>query len=260
MFVKLFPQSSRDIKFIPATGCSEIERINRAVLAILESNLGWCRFFLVRDRDYMTSAMRTNVQARAGKAVIILERHELENYLLDFDLISKTLAELFDLRRNPVQVEEELLTIAKSMAGDVLRDMLAFRLNMLFRPEDFSVPRLFKGEIDYDVASGWSQRISDLQTALESKADGVVNELRSRVGNHNFTALFNECRTELEVALKGKTWMYLFPGKELLDNYCKHLQLSKPPVLHNAIIKEMSTDRQRIPEELNQLITMALAD
>ena len=58
MFVKLFRQSSRDIKFIPATGCSEIERINRAVLAILESNLAWCRFFLVRDRDYMTSTMK----------------------------------------------------------------------------------------------------------------------------------------------------------------------------------------------------------
>lgn len=127
MFVKLFPQAARDIKFIPATGCSQIERINRAVLAILESNLGWCRFFLVRDRDYMTEAMVEAIRERAGSSVIVLSRHELENYLLDFDLISGTLGELFDVCRTCTQVEQDLLDIATNMAGDVLREMVAFR-------------------------------------------------------------------------------------------------------------------------------------
>ena len=260
MFTRLFPECARDIKFIPAAGCSEIERINRAVLAILESNLGWCRFLLVRDRDYMTDEMLSNTRKRAGRSVIILSRHELENYLLDFELISTTLGELFDVDRNAVTVEQELLGVARGMAGDVVRDMVAFRLNLLFRPEDFAMPALFKGAIGVDAQNAWDPRLSELQQAMEGKAATVVGEMRTRVDGHSFGLLFDNCRTEVELALRSNNWKNLFPGKELLDQYCKTLSISKPPVLHNAIIKEMATKRARIPEEINDIIKMALAE
>ncbi|MEX0776108.1 MAG: AAA family ATPase [Phycisphaeraceae bacterium] len=261
MFARLFPQSSRDIKFIPATGCSEIERINRAVLSILESNLGWCRFYLVRDRDFMTEEMLVNARKRTGESVLILTRHELENYLLDFELISKTLGELFDVKRDAGQVEMELHKVANSMAGDVLRDMVAFRLNLIFRPEDFSTPALFKGEIAFDAQNGWGPKMDQMRQAMETKSETVVGEMRSRVGGHKYGTLFDSCRTEIEQALSSHGWKGLFPGKDLLDRYCRSLNISsKPPVLHNAIIKEMCTNRAKIPEEINQIIAMALTE
>ena len=260
MFTRLFPQSARDIKFIPTTGCSEIERINRAVLSILQSNLGWCRFLLVRDRDYMTTEMVEKTKKRTGTSVVLLTRHELENYLLDFDLISRTLEELFDVKRNATEVERELLGLARKMAGDVLRDMIAFRLNLVFRPEDFSVPSLFAGEIGLDEANAWGSQLDAMRETMERKAETVVDEMRGRVEGHKFAELFNNCRTEIESALVSQEWKNLFPGKELLDGYCKVLGIPKPPVLHNAVIKEMSTDRAKIPEEIDQIIKMALEE
>jgi energy-coupling factor transporter ATP-binding protein EcfA2 len=259
MFAKLFPEASRDIKFIPATGCSEIERINRAVLSILESNLGWCRFLLVRDRDYMTDDMVAILRSRAGQSVVVLNRHELENYLIDFELISRTLGELFDIGKNPAQVEADLQGVARAMAGDVLRDMVCFRLNLLFRPQDFSVPALFSGEIAFTAGQAWTGKKDDLRLALEQRADGVLEALRQQVEGHHFGTLFDQCRTEVEHALSSSAWSNVFPGKQLLDQYCKLLSV-KPPVLHNAIIKEMSAQRGRIPSEINELIAKALAN
>lgn len=256
MFSRIFPQHSREIKFIPATGCSEIERLNRAILSILEANIGWCQFYLVRDRDYMTPDVVQAILDRAGNRVHILELHEIENYLLQPGLIARVLDELFDQRLTQDEVQVSLRDVACEIAGDVLRDMVSFRLNYKFRPEDFSVAKLFKGELRYDLQeSNWdTDKLEALQEALAQRADEVVADLTSKVNNHSFESLFNDCRQEIEEALASDGWRSVFPGKELLASFCRKHQLGKSPVLENAIIKEMAAHPASVPDELRQVI------
>jgi len=262
MFSRLFPQHSREIKFIPASSGSEVERINQAVLNILEANLGWCKFFLVRDLDYMTTDVVAAIVAKSAGKVHVLERHEIENYLIEPTAIASVLAELFDQSMAPEQVEEELKKVACEMAGDVLRDMVSFRLNYKFRPEDFSVPPLYKGEIHYNPqGNSWvAEKLETLRAKLQEKADGAVADLSGRVNDLNFRALFDDCKLEVENALASDGWKCVFPGKELLATFCKNRKLGKSPVLENAIIKTLSAHPDLIPEELAQIIKQLTGD
>lgn len=255
MFERLFPQSSRDLKIIPANGCGEIERINRAVLSLLESNVGWCRFVLIRDRDYMTNDTVNAMRERAGSRLFVLDRHEIENYLIQFDVMAKVVDEIFGKNMTAENVEAEFRQCAGEMAGDVLRDMLAFRLNGIFRPEDFSVPRFGQGQTAFTVDSGWdSEPLTELRSRLRVKTDTVVADLRSRVTDHDFDALFEHCRNEVEVAMRERGWINLFPGKELIQSFCRRHGLGKPPVFQNSVIKEMAANPNSIPVALRTII------
>jgi hypothetical protein len=256
MFSLLFPQVSREIKFIPAGSCSEGERINKAVLSLLEANVGWCKFCLVRDRDYMTPAAVAAIEERSDGKVHVLQRHEIENYLLHPDAISAVLNDLFNQHAAPDEVEGDLKQVAHKMAGDVLRDMVSFRLNSIFRPEDFSVPPLFKGELHYNPSdAGWvNAKLTTLEETLKKKSDDTVSNLTSRISKIKFKEIFDGCRIEVENALAGDGWKTLFPGKDLLRAFAKEKNLGKSPVLENAIIKYMSGHTEWIPEDLAKII------
>ena len=260
MFARLFPQHAREIKFIPASGCSEVERINRAVLSIIESNLGWCRFMLVRDRDYMTPETVAAIKQRSGTNLFILSRHEIENYLLDCEAIGKVLSEIFDQPHSAEEVRHKLHSIASAMAGNVLRDMVAYRLNHKFRPEDFSVPKVLDGELSYSQSAGWdTAKMAIMQKQLDAKCQSVANALAERAGTHKFGDLFAECQREVEQALASDGWISVFPGKQLLEQLCKTLSIGKQPILQNSIIKEMAGQPARVPAELQSIIAAALA-
>ena len=255
MFSLLFPQFSREIKFIPAGSCSEGERINKAVLSLLEANVGWCKFCLVRDRDYMTPEAVAAIEGRSDGKVHVLQRHEIENYLLHPDAISAVMNDLFSQHAAPDEVEKALRHVAYQMAGDVLRDMVSFRLNSVFRPEDFSVPPLFKGELHYKPSDAWDNtKLATLEETLNKKSDDTVSGLTSRISGTKFKEVFDGCRREVEDALAGDGWKTRFPGKDLLRAFAKEKKLGKPPVLENAIIKCMSGRTEWIPNELADII------
>ncbi|RCS50286.1 MULTISPECIES: ATP-binding protein [Pirellulaceae] len=261
MFSRLFPQHSKEIKFIPASGCSEIERINRSVLSLLEADVAFCKFFLIRDRDYMPDEMVRAIEARSGDKIHVLKRHEIENYLLDDDIISVVLEELFHQQLSPDQVGDELKAIACKMAGDVLRDMVSFRLNYKFRPEDFTVAKLFKEAVSFDpLSNSWNGKDAELKTALSGKAGDAVSELNQRLSGHDFDDLYESCREEIRTSLVSGNWNTLFPGKELLRNFAKKLSIGQSPYLENAIIKEMSIRSEKIPTELSELIEKFIKD
>jgi hypothetical protein len=260
MLCKLFPHSTRDIKIIPANGCGEIERINRAVLAILQSNLGWCRFYLMRDRDYMTQQTVDAMKQRAGANLFVLERHEVENYLIHFEIMAKVLEEIFDVRLTAADVEARMLECARNAAGNVLRDMVAFRLNHAFRSEDFSIPKLRDGELQFSSGQGWPEAaLGNLRTDLNGRTATVVSELQQKVNGHQFDTLFEACKVEIEQALNSNGWQVLFPGKELLEAFCRRSGIGKAPAFQNSIIKEMSAHRDQIPAELLRIMSEIVA-
>jgi len=134
--------------------------------------------------------------------------------------------------------------------------MVSFRLNSVFRPEDFSVLPLFKGELHYNPSdAGWvNAKLASLEETLGKKSEGAVSDLNSRISGNNFKGVFDGCKGEVEDALAGDGWKARFPGKDLLRAFAKERNLGKPPVLENAIIKCMSGHTEWIPNELANII------
>jgi hypothetical protein len=258
LFSMLTQVANREIKFIPSGSFSELERINRAVLSMIDAEVGWCKFFLIRDRDYLDAEMLAQRREKLGNRMYILQRHELENYLLNFELIAKIMTEIFDHSISAEEVRDSFLECAISISGNVLRDMIAYRLNLKFQREDFSVPKLQEGQLAFLEGEWNSDELSALRGLLESRCVDVTGQLQQQIGEIAFDAVFTSCKSEIENGLKSEAWVEEFPGKELLRAFILRMGLPAPPTLQNLIIKEMARDQGQIPDELNQIIQRAV--
>ena len=87
-FVNIFPELSDEIRIIPVGSSTNLPGINRAVLSLLESDFARCDFFLIRDRDYLSQAAVSKYKNQSPR-LFILDRHEIENYLLDEEVIAQ---------------------------------------------------------------------------------------------------------------------------------------------------------------------------
>lgn len=94
-FAALFPEYSHRIKIVPSGGFGSHLRINSAVLSLLEENLAWVKFYLVRDRDYMTDEMASRYRDKSRGKIHILDRCQIENYVLNFEAMSQVMAEVW---------------------------------------------------------------------------------------------------------------------------------------------------------------------
>lgn len=83
-----------------------------------------------------------NAQGR----LYVLGRYHIENYLLDDEAIARTLIDVLWQDLSQEQGGVKLQKLATDMAGEVLRDMVAFSLNLLLRPEDFTLGQVFHGQ------------------------------------------------------------------------------------------------------------------
>ena len=138
-FANILPRLSHEVKLIPV-GCAEnLYRINRAILALLESDFARCEFFLIRDRDYLSEAAIQKHTAIAPGRLFILSRYHIENYLLDENIISDVLANIYAVHLSPQAVRDQLFDFALANSAGFLRDMVSFRLGELFESEDCSV-------------------------------------------------------------------------------------------------------------------------
>ena len=258
VFSSLFPQQGGKLKFIPAKSSDNMTRLNAAILAILESNLGWMQFYLIRDRDYLTpDAVKKYKQHSSGR-IHVLERHEIENYLLDPDLIAEVQKDIFGKPTTPDEVNGRLRQIARRLFGEALRDMISFRLNLIYRPQDFSLGNFFKGQSVVD-GNGIADpaKIALLSNQIVGKAAAINGEMVAATSQPAIEQLVASCRTELEEAIKeggADNWRLLFPGKQLLEEYAKGCDLGKPPVLENTLIKQLAARPERIPSELRQVV------
>jgi len=254
----LFPQYGSKLKFVPCRSTDSFARINAAVLAILESNLGWMQFYLIRDRDFLTPEAIKKYRERFSGRMLVLSRYHIENYLLDEELIARVQTEIFARPTDSGRVKERLRSIARNVAGEVLRDMVAFRLNLLYRPEDFSLGKFLEGQPVFDTAGEWvTERIEVLTAEVNSKASNVGNDLQARTNPDALQALISECQQEVHQSMgDGDGWVSLFPGRRLLEEYVKleGLGTNQAVVLQNSLIKELSANPDRVPHELRQAI------
>lgn len=252
LFASIFSQGASSVKLIPAHGSGSLSRLNAAILSIMESNIGWMKFFLVRDRDYLTEEMINKYRSHTSGRIYVLSRHELENYLLDFDLIQLVLSDVFQIIRTPSELKSVFLESAFKLSSSVIRDMVAFRLNLLVKPQDFSLGKILASESFFE--SGSTTPVPAHRELLRARfseaAKRIDNELEASLSSSAVEGIIAAAEAEVADALKSDKWLDLFPGKELLEMSAKRLGISNPIPLQNSLIKEMSVTRDRIPDEL----------
>jgi predicted ATPase len=254
----LFGEKAGSVKLIPAGGVDNHLRINSAVLAILESTFGVCQFYLVRDRDYMTPEMADAYSTKSRGRLHVLERNQIENYLLAPELIRKVLLEQYDKALTMGDVKGRLRNIARSISGEVLRDMTSFRLNMLFRPQDFSLGKFFEKTAVLDPSHA---RIPEKLAAFDKKVLDTVEQVRlsTAAAAAGAAELLEAYKTEVELAVKEDRWDTVFPGKALLAGLAEGLELKSSVGFVNALIKEMAASEEFIDTELLLLRETVLA-
>lgn len=249
-FVHLFPEYSRDLKFIPASSCSQMERLNSAILSLLEANLGYCEFFLIKDRDYMAEEMVSAQESRGDGRLIVLKKHEIENYLIDFDIIAKVQEETFGKATTPSEVKDAFKEIARKMAGRVLRDMVTYRMCYLMNTSNLSIGKLYQTEELMGEDFKWESEKVD---SLSSKFKEQIKTITDMTAETRFSDYFSKCKQEVEDALNSEQWLDLFPGKELIIEYSKKIGLGKEPTFINSIIRELRY-LDKIPSELKKIV------
>lgn len=257
MFSSLFPEYGSALKFVPIRSVANLPRMNAAILSILESKLGWAEFYLIRDRDFLTREMIEAYGQRFAGRLYVLKRYHIENYLLDRELIAKVQQEIFN---NPVDVElvgSKLRRIALRMSGEVLRNMLAYRLNLLYRPEDFSLGSLLRGQAVLDEGGCWvKERLEACEQLLCQKVGAANDALSERTSRECLQTLIADCKGLIQEAVHdgADAWKVLMPGRRLIEEYARSEGLGSPVVLQNSLIKELATDSARVPAELRRAI------
>lgn len=248
-FSRLMPGGGTDVRFVPSASSTSLERINRAVLSLVEANLARCHFFLIRDRDYLTLEAVQGMQSRGDGKLFVLGRHELENYLLEPRSISEVLSTFYGHSLSPEQVLGELRAVAESLMLQTLRDMVAFRLNLIHRPEDFTVPKVLEGERAW--SAGWvKSKHEELGSHLRSRYNDVLAQAKAV----SFDEVFANCSDELAESLRGEGWLSAMPGKEVIKSFCIRLKLGEPNVFRNAVIDVLSRRPNLVAEDLRAIL------
>lgn len=255
-FANLIPTSS-NVKFIPSSGSNNMHRLNAAILSILESNFGWMNFFLIRDKDYLTVDMISKYRQHKSNKIFVLEKHEIENYLLIPSIIATTLEEIHDISVTEVEIKELLLSCALEISASVLRDMISFRTNLLLEPQNFSMGKFLNDKAIIDSNFEFNPDIRSLLVDKFSKtANEVCGHINSFLSIDNVTKIISECEAEMQSAFNNGTWLDLFPGKELLETLCKKLKISSQIAFQNSLIKELSVKHELIPSDLKRIISV----
>ncbi len=253
----LFPGESSNFKIIPSNSSDNIRRINNAILSIIEANLGWMNFYLIRDRDYLTDEMVAKYESHSVGKIFVLSMHEIENYLINFDIISIVLLDIFNVRKSAVEVKKCFYHAALEMSSSVIRDMISFRLNLILNPQDFSVGKILTKQPYFDLSDG-NITIKDscsgiLKVKFSSITSQIHNALTLSLSQEAIESLISQCESEVRMALESDGWMSLFPGKELIETVSRKLGITNTISLQNSLIKEFSGKRENINPEIERI-------
>lgn len=254
LFANLLPETGSKIKLIPSRSSEDLVKLNAGVISILESGLGWLKFYLIRDRDYLPDDIAQHYKQNGKGRLCVLNRYHVENYLLDSFLIAKVQTEIFNKEVDRQYVDASLKALAQKMAAEVLRDMVSFRLNLIYQPKDFSLGKSFEGESFMLADGSWdSSKLGAFEERLRRKITETNTTLAEETEQSKLAKLVEECRNKIDAALSSDGWISLFPGRNLLQLYAKKETLGSYVAFQNSLIKEMKASA-KIPDELKSII------
>lgn len=253
--VQLFPTVGDEISFIPINSADNLLRINRAALSILGETVGHSELFLIRDRDYLTDDQVSSYIASSGGRLFVLDRHEIENYLLNADAIREVLEQLTGASRAASEIETIMVDVCRRLAGRVVKDMVTARIARIFTARDCSIGGFESNREWLDAALSWDAPILAgarqrfVQTIDRHLKDVTTESDPTRVGD-----IFDRASDEVVSAIRSGGWRASFPGKEVLEATRATLGLPTGPVLTNQLIRNLAANRSRIDPELVGII------
>ena len=260
-FANVLPQLSREVKLIPVGTGDNLYRVNRAVLALLESEFARCEFFLIRDRDYLSQDAIAKYQALALGRLFVLSRYHIENYLLDEVLISAVLEETYSITLTPSEVRDQLFRIARDNSAGFLRDMVAFRFGELFQSEDCSIGSHSQGlNLFSDNMEMRADVFGPLKEQLIDKVAQIQSEVAKRIGDAQQRAILDECVECVRECLcvENDLWKVTFPGRYVLQRFSGKHRLGKWPALQNVLISRIVQGGFALEQELDGIFRQIL--
>jgi hypothetical protein len=258
LFSALFALNNASVKLIPSQTSSNLPRINTAILAIIESSLGWLQFYLIRDRDYLLDDAVAKYSQHASGRLHILSRYHIENYLLQDELIAKAQTDILGRPIAPSMVAARLRQAAVRISGEVLRDMVCSRVSQVYSPEDLGVGSILVGQAIADSEEHQQQtRVSLLRDRVLAGVERVNARITTESALHNIDHHITECLQVVTEALApgSEGWRKRFPGRRLLEAYASDQGLGRAVVLQNAVIKELASDPTMMDPELLRVVS-----
>ena len=256
-YSSLFPSNNSDFKLIPANGSSNLNRINSAILTIMDSNIGWMSFYLLRDKDYLTDEMVEKYRGHSSGKVFVLSKHEIENYLIEFETIKEVLSEIFGLEKSIDAIKQSLKEVALKISSQVIRDMISFRLNLYLNPQDFSIGKILNGDSYFQQNEEGLEIKEDKSTVIEEKflktSEEINTAMETALSSDSIKEVIGNCEREVQESLESDSWLTLFPGKELLEGLAKKFGISNYISFQNSLIKELSAHQDRVDAELQDI-------
>ena len=258
IFGRLFSAQSGAVRIIPAGGSDSLPRINAAILQLLNSTFSACEFFLIRDRDYLTSDEVEAMEGRSQGRLWVLKRNQIENYLLDPQAIAAVETEILDSPCTVQEAENGLKAAARRIAGETLREMLSFRMNRVFGLQDFSLGDVLQGQESIDENGNWNEmNVGALRDRFSEKVAANLQESVDAASAVAVERLFERCQAKLQGAITGEGWRSLFPGKRLLEEYARGRGHASAvvPTITNSLVKHLSTTLDNVPEDLRRIVS-----
>jgi hypothetical protein len=256
LFSQLFPALGAQVKLVPSTSVTNLERMNVSVLKILEAGLGWMQFFAIRDRDFLSDQHVEAIRANAPDRLYVLDRYHIENYLLVDEAIATVQEEIFSQRISPNEVGEVLQSLACAGSAEVTSKMIAYRINATLLPTYVDAANFMKGQ---SLFKNSSQEIDDsrwraITPFFTNAAASALDSYQSRLESSAVEAIVASCEATVRESLSGTEWRKVLPGRWLLERYASHFKLGKPSVLQNSILKELSANPGFVPAGLRSII------
>lgn len=253
-FANLFPAASNDVRLIPSGSAQTLYGINRAVLALLESDFARCDFYLIRDRDYLSDERVDAHRNQAEGRLFVLERNQIENYLIDAEAIAAVLTRVYGKPTAAEAVETQLLEIATGLSATVLRDMTASRYGELFQAEDCGIGAHSENLAVVDQSGTEDETtVSPLKQALTDRVGVVAQAATDRTAAADVDAIFETCKGQVLHALSDGGWRTLFPGRAILKRFSALNGLGDWPALQNQLIDELARPERTVPAELREI-------
>ena len=255
-FSNIVPNMSREVKIIPVGTSENLYRINRAILALLESDFARCQFYLIRDRDFLSEAAIEKYRELNPERLFVLSRYHIENYLLDENVISTILQDVYEIRLPAEDVRSQLFRFALHNSAGFFRDMVAFRMGELFQSEDCSIGGHSEGTSLFDAKMQINNQVfAPLEAALIEKVTDVHSDVVDRIGTVKQRKVIDEATQLVLESLNQsrETWKETFPGRYLLQRFSNHHKLGKWPAFQNLIIDRLSTGAFEVHRELSEI-------
>lgn len=257
-FSHIVPNMSREVKIIPVGTSENLYRINRAVLALLESDFARCQFHLIRDRDFLSDAATEKYRKLNPERLFVLSRYHIENYLLDEDAISDILQNVYQITLSAEDIRLQLFQFALNNSAGFLRDMVAFRMGELFQSEDCSIGAHSEGTNLFNAEMQIDDRVFEpLEAELISKVADVHSEVVDRIGSVKQREVIDEAVQLVRESLvpHSETWKDTFPGRYLLQKFSNRHGLGKWPAFQNLIIDRLSTGAFQLHRDLSDIFS-----